>query len=927
MKIHASRVRFIEYKTTKIFLAMFLESRFHPPLPPDRMLITRPVVSEAIGAIRRGGHVVVKAPAGYGKTSALLQIYQEVADQQAHVVWLSLFDFSAPWIEFALYLSHAVAKVRGVPSIGLSENSSLKEAATVISNSLGSLAGETYVFLDDLDSILGTPAEQLVSSLIRNSAVDVHWVVGCRQSPSLGVARLRAQGLIVEIDTDALRFSEQEAKQMLSQVSRQEVSENLSQIANQRTEGWPAGLQLISIALGQLDGEETLLKRFSGQNRGVHAFFEEEVFNRLDQDIQSFLLKTCTLGRFSPDLCNELVARSDSREMITRIEQLGLFLFSIDPLQNWYRYHDLFKEFLTRLLRQLHPEQEASLHLCASHWFFSQSLIPEAIEHAFKAEDFLRAAEILNISWHSLNEEGIFSMAVRWCAAIPSEILDNFPDIQLWRAWYLACERKFADARLILSGLDKKLDLLKHDTSTSPERLATLQADLAHRWLMLAQYSDDPLTTEQLYLSLHNGTNISDPLLLATSKLAYLNARREQYKLDDTESIAARALASCQASGKQSSFLWHCSAVGPSLVARGQTTTAIRLYRNVINLSTRLHSDSSDFRSMPIALLAELLLERNELDEARALFTRVAELGTGVGLVENLIAYYVGRARLASRDNQLASSNELLDEGYAFAAAKGLSRLCWHIVHERVRQALARQDLPNAKRIAADSGLPMSGDSLSPNKETTSGKEVMAITWARLAIASGNHNDALLLMKRWTTFLSSRNAVVSLLRCHLLMARALYSSGDNRAALRSVHQAISLAAPAEWTFLFFEEGEPILSLVNKALELDGESDATGGGTEKLRLSILNTARANSTTSSSPMAEVSEQASSPTTPLNSREIEILRYVSRSMLNKEIADRLGLTEGSVKWYLQQIYGKLGVRRRLSALDKARALGYLS
>jgi len=183
------------------------------------------------------------------------------------------------------------------------------------------------------------------------------------------------------------------------------------------------------------------------------------------------------------------------------------------------------------------------------------------------------------------------------------------------------------------------------------------------------------------------------------------------------------------------------------------------------------------------------------------------------------------------------------------------------------------------------------------------------------------------LMKRWTSFLSSHNAVASLLRCHLLMARALYSTGDNRAALRSVHQAISLAAPAEWTFLFFEEGEPILSLINKALELDGESDATGGFTEKLRLAILNTTRANSNSSSSPMAEVSEQASSPTTPLNSREIEILRYVSRSMLNKEIADRLGLTEGSVKWYLQQIYGKLGVRRRLSALDKARALGYLS
>ena len=44
-------------------------------------------------------------------------------------------------------------------------------------------------------------------------------------------------------------------------------------------------------------------------------------------------------------------------------------------------------------------------------------------------------------------------------------------------------------------------------------------------------------------------------------------------------------------------------------------------------------------------------------------------------------------------------------------------------------------------------------------------------------------------------------------------------------------------------------------------------------------------------------------------------------------REIGDRLGLTEGTVKWYMQQIYDKLGVRRRPQAVIRARQFGILA
>jgi LuxR family maltose regulon positive regulatory protein len=59
----------------------------------------------------------------------------------------------------------------------------------------------------------------------------------------------------------------------------------------------------------------------------------------------------------------------------------------------------------------------------------------------------------------------------------------------------------------------------------------------------------------------------------------------------------------------------------------------------------------------------------------------------------------------------------------------------------------------------------------------------------------------------------------------------------------------------------------------------------------------------------------------------REIEILALVGGGLRNREIGNRLGLTEGTVKWYMQQIYDKLGVRRRPQAVMRARALGLLN
>ncbi len=62
------------------------------------------------------------------------------------------------------------------------------------------------------------------------------------------------------------------------------------------------------------------------------------------------------------------------------------------------------------------------------------------------------------------------------------------------------------------------------------------------------------------------------------------------------------------------------------------------------------------------------------------------------------------------------------------------------------------------------------------------------------------------------------------------------------------------------------------------------------------------------------------------PLTSREREVLGLLAEGRSGLEIAQQLTLAPSSVKWHIQQLYGKLGVNRRQHALLRARALGLL-
>lgn len=919
-----------------------LETRLFPPRREGE-LISRSASQTVLRDIEARRLVLIKAPAGYGKSTLMVECYWSLTKRSRTAVWLSLNEFDGSAAELVGHLRAAlIARGVAVPewtdSAGkLIESRWLGRVVAMFDHALRAHREPVYVFLDDLHAVHGSAAERLLAMLVKEAPDNVRWIVGSRSAPGFPLARLRALGRVSEVDVNAMRFTLEDARRLLSQDSGRVVSERLAQLTHERTEGWAAGLQMVSIALQRAQDESSFVERLTGDQRDVAAFLSEDVFGRLEPAVQSFLLRSCVLTRFCPALCNALTQGDDARAMVDELEASSLFIFSLDEERHWYRFHHLFAEFLLRQLREREPELERELHRRASIWYSDNGLVVEAIRHALSSKDHHLAAGMLDRWWSTTNRRGIYSASVAWAEQLPAQVLHEYPGLQLWRSLYLLCERRFDEARLLIEGVTAQLSRMEQGPSADPLQLRRWQYTLLHRKLILAQCTDDIPSVERLAAELQqHATESVDYYLEGTAQLALLLARREQYRLGDCEALNVASREMFLRSANEPMLIWHGCIAGPALIQRGEIDAATEHYRASLALVTRLAvMGDQDMAAMPLVLLAEALLERYDLPEARDCYERAEPMGHGVGLIEDLVAAYVSRARLCAHDGDQAKAQALLREGLGQAQAGGYERLRWHVVHERIRQAVLAGDLLGAQRVASDTGLPQGDALLRPGTMVTTRQEVMAMAWARLAMACGRHTEALRLMRAWLVFAESRGAVASQVRLGILAARAQYAGGDGRGALRTTRQALGQAAIGGMVFAFVIEGEPIRSLVLKALEADDETDAAIGRL-RLRLCVaLGAPLPNSLPNRRSFAASANELSgrdirdsaAPIEPLTAREVDILRLVSRNMLNKEIGDRMGLTEGSVKWYMQQIYDKLGVRRRLGALEKARTLGYVN
>jgi LuxR family maltose regulon positive regulatory protein len=403
-------------------------------------LVTRPRLIDYLKHDPKRNFTLISAPAGYGKTTLLVQWLNEI---DKPVAWLALDKHDS---DLARFLNYLLAAVRTLYPQGVERTHALLQVpilpppeviAAMFINDISTL-GEAFVLvLDDFHSIEDETISDVIDRLINHLPQNLHLVIVTRQDPPLPLPKLRASWTMKEVRSDALRFTRQETESFLSTMGIEELTADDMAVLDKRMEGWITGLRLAALTLRNTADRESFIQRFQVTVDSFSAeYLAAEVLAAQEPEVQEFLLCTSILDRFCAPLCEAIVETVNGRIMLEELQRANLFVISLDQEGKWYRYHHLFQDLLQHRLHDSRDMTEIqALHSHASAWLASRDLIDEALRHALAAGDVASAARMVKERRITLLNKENWRPLHRWLDQLPREVAAASPALTLTRAW------------------------------------------------------------------------------------------------------------------------------------------------------------------------------------------------------------------------------------------------------------------------------------------------------------------------------------------------------------------------------------------------------------------------------------------------------------------------------------------------------------
>ena len=413
-------------------------SKLVAPAPRDG-LIPRAGLQELLQTSLAAKLCLVDAPAGSGKTTLLAQ-WQAVAGR-GRVAWVSLDADDNDPTRFWVYVVQAVRTVE--PGVGKAAVQALQSASTDLAqvvlpsllNDLHAVGAPLVLVLDDYHLITEASCHDSLDFFLEHLPANLHVVIATRVDPPLPLARMRARGELAELRMGDLQFTPQEAGALLNgSMGLQLATEDVERLA-ERTEGWAAGLVLAGLSLRGRPDPSGFIATFQGTSRHLADYLGTELLERQPEQVREFLLRTSILERLSGPLCDAVLERQGSAGLLEELERSNLFLVPLDDRRRWYRYHQLFAEWLRLELAAGEPMLVPVLHRRAAAWHQAAGHIDAAIRHATAAGDFGDTGALIARHWLGYWRGGQRATVVRWLEGLPEEAVMADPPVAYVAAW------------------------------------------------------------------------------------------------------------------------------------------------------------------------------------------------------------------------------------------------------------------------------------------------------------------------------------------------------------------------------------------------------------------------------------------------------------------------------------------------------------
>ncbi len=735
--------------------------------------------------------------------------------------------------------------------------------------------------------ITNPEVDQALDYFLSHQPNHVHLVLSTRSDPSLSLARLRARGQMTEIRAQQLRFTPKEVQVFLerSLVLDQDTLEKLEQ----RTEGWPAGLQLAALALQNLSNQKKFVDSFRGSHRFVLDYLAEEVVRQQKDEVREFLTQTSILERFNAQLCSALTGYTNSQEMLEELDRENMFLVALDDGRVWYRYHHLFAEYLrTRLSNQ----EQAALYMKAAVWHQENELDFQAVKYAFKSGDMDFAAEIVGqaLKRASTWSAGHIATLTSWLDELPEQVLASRPQLGLDASQVLYISGRLEQAEKLMDQAEQSLHSQPEDPHTQELlALANLYRGLIAAVRGQAQQAIDLIQVAQPQIPQENH--------LAQARAYYGLGQAHQHSGNTSKAIDFFLKARNESI---SAGILYAAVHASCIAAKGQITQGCL---SLAEQTCRTAIDLADGEQMPIlglawSILGYIALEQNNLEKAEPLLEEGIALSRQGNLRDDLAGGLTYLALLYIAQGKPEQALLAVEEAGTILRAFGISRI------ESLGQAyLARIHY----HIGQDSAAEQWAEKYLKEREQQS-NEFADLTLLRILLRK---RELVLVQELLDSLLKNAQQagrVQTEIEAMILQALYAHAKQELSAAEAWISQAVKLAAPEGFKRVFLDEGQQIRELLVQVRE----------EAPKFVDRLLSKEETDAF-----YAHKSKLEGLPD-PLTEQELVVLNLIVAGKTNQEIADELVISVGTTKWHVHNVYQKLDVSARPQAIARARELG---
>ncbi|NIO69115.1 MAG: tetratricopeptide repeat protein, partial [Anaerolineae bacterium] len=586
--------------------------------------------------------------------------------------------------------------------------------------------------------------------------------------------------------------------------------------------------------------------------------------------------------------------------------------------------------------QQTQPDTVPELHRRASEWYEQNGLMAAAIDHALSAEDFERAACLVELAAEQTMMRSEVATFLNWVEALPDEVVHARPLLHAYQA-----------GMQLMSG--RPLQVVEEHLQEAMEADTTgpVSGAVAAFRAMLAAYQGD--TRQSIELAHQAWELLPEGSLFLRSVVAGIRSLGLFYSGDviaAKQALEETASISQKAGNLMNAVLAICH-LGDLCVMQGQLGEAKAFYDKALELAVDRRGQPQPIAGIPLIGLGGILREWNELEDAAYHFIKGIELASKFSKAGTFTGY-VGLAYVRQAQGDVPGAREAMQTAQQVAVETEAIKVDDALAAAyQAHLWVAQGNIEAALRWAEECGL-----ALSPSISLRTGPSALLridsvegevegldrevgdpslisfyprclehITLARLYMAQGRPEAALKVLKPllqvveargWTRFVINVLVVQAMALQKQASSRGSARGGDTLQALTALERVLSLAEPEGYVRVFVDEGEPMARLLRQA---------ASRGIAPEYVSQLLAAFEGETKDQRPKTKAADSSSTfrPSTlvePLSEREMEVLRLLTTSLSSTEIAGELVISVHTVRSHIKSIYGKLNVHRRMDA-----------